>query len=117
MADFCEQCARDHAFEKGDFRNIGEPKDLPLKPGYGFAVICEGCGFVCVDEKGYCMGGPECMEEHHLRPRDETPVQAKAWQDRMRDRQRLTRDQRNAGQPPVRAEKVADDEADDMVDG
>jgi hypothetical protein len=107
MAEFCNQCAADHGFAAGDFKGIGNPADLPLKPGEGFPVICEGCGFVLVDNEGNCLGGAECMESHHERkstPDPKTPD----YQDRMRDRQRFTREQHRArdGTEPPRAEPL-----------
>ena len=66
MADFCNQCAEElFNADHGDFNeSCFNPKDLPLKPGEGFPVICEGCGFVLVDEKGNCLGGEGCLSKH-----------------------------------------------------
>ena len=36
--------------EESDYPDYGE-----LKPGYGWAVICEGCGFIRIDRKGNCI--------------------------------------------------------------
>lgn len=107
MAEFCNQCAKDLGFNEGDFKGVGDPKDLPLKPGEGFPVICEGCGFVLVDAEGNCLGGEECMESHHERttqPTDNDPT----YQDRMRTRQRNARDNqaRHDGQEPPRAQRL-----------
>lgn len=51
MADLCRQCSIDtFGFDSGDLANLG-----PLEPGTGHSVICEGCGFILVDESGNCI--------------------------------------------------------------
>ena len=52
MADFCNQCKEEMGFEPhSDYPDYG-----PLKPGYGWPVICEGCGFTAIDREGNCQG-------------------------------------------------------------
>jgi hypothetical protein len=46
MADFCRDCSIE-MFGK-DYRELA---DL-CKPGHMVQVICEGCGFIWVDENG-----------------------------------------------------------------
>lgn len=48
MADFCNQCAKDLGFPEGDL------KSAPGREGK-FAVLCEGCGWIVVDESGNCQ--------------------------------------------------------------
>ena len=61
MADFCNQCAKDLGFPKGDF--ISENPNEILKEGYGYAFLCEGCGPCLVNPKGDCID-PECFKNH-----------------------------------------------------
>jgi hypothetical protein len=52
MADFCNQCKEEMAFEPGsDYPDYG-----PLEPEHGWFVICEGCGFTLIDRAGNCLG-------------------------------------------------------------
>lgn len=58
MADFCRACSIEH-FGKdfGDFAGLRTPEGIaddrwPL-------VICEGCGFIQVDDAGNCIT-PDC---------------------------------------------------------
>lgn len=55
MADFCNQCAREIFGPgiSGDFTHFRV--EAPLPPGYGFAVLCEGCGPTYVDNQGSCI--------------------------------------------------------------
>lgn len=68
MADFCNQCAREHGLPEGDFRGVGEKTDV-LGYGEGFPVLCEGCGATYVDHAGNCIG-PRCQMNHTLNPDD-----------------------------------------------
>ena len=55
MADFCKQCSIDHFGEdSGDLANLGKPEET-LEPEEGYAVICEGCGYILVDKAGNCV--------------------------------------------------------------
>ena len=61
MADFCQQCSQEMFGE--DFKelaNMGD--DTPLKPGWGYQVLCEGCGPTLVDNDGKCIA--DC-DLHH----------------------------------------------------
>ena len=62
MADFCQQCSVEMFGE--DFKelaNLGD--DEPLKPGWGYQVLCEGCGPTLVDKEGKCIA--DYCELHH----------------------------------------------------
>jgi hypothetical protein len=54
MAEFCEQCAREH----------GGCTDFAGFPRLA-VVLCEGCGPTQVDEYGYCVS--EDCDRHHGR--------------------------------------------------
>lgn len=55
MADFCKLCSIElFGQDERDLANLN-PK-VTLGPGEGFAVICEGCGFVYVNHEGECLG-------------------------------------------------------------
>ncbi len=66
MADFCKQCSIEH-FGK-DFKELARPDYAPKltdedkEQGMGWAVLCEGCGFIIVDDDGKCID-PKC-EKH-----------------------------------------------------
>lgn len=62
MADFCKECNFDlFGRDESDFKGVGD-KTQTLKEGEGFPVICEGCGLICVDHMGICLG--ECCCDH-----------------------------------------------------
>jgi hypothetical protein len=103
MSELCNQCALAQGFVIGDFVGRGDARDLPLKPGAGYPVVCAGCGYVKVDEKGNCLGGNECTMEHHKLAAIPEPPTQPHFQDRMRHRQRVTREQHRRGQEPPRA--------------
>lgn len=53
MADFCNQCAK----EMGLWQGVSDYPDYGvLEEGYGWPVICEGCGFTRIDRYGNCIG-------------------------------------------------------------
>lgn len=53
MAEFCKQCSIDHFGEDfGDFKGIGGTDAKPLEEGYGYSVLCEGCGPILVNKEG-----------------------------------------------------------------
>ncbi len=61
MADFCKQCSMDMFGEDfGDMKGLGDGE--PLKPGWGYQVLCEDCGPTLVDEDGKCIA--DC-DKHH----------------------------------------------------
>ena len=63
MADFCKQCSVEIFGEDFmDLSNLGYPKKL--KPGQGWAVLCEHCGFTMVDDAGICIG--QCTYNHGI---------------------------------------------------
>ena len=65
MADFCKQCSMEHFGEDlKDLANLGSTPltKEELSNGIGFTVLCEGCGFIIVDNDGKCMD-PTC-EKH-----------------------------------------------------
>lgn len=58
MADFCFQCNVDHYFGPySDFDN------MERIPGFQYRTICEGCGVILVDAKGWCID-PLCTLHH-----------------------------------------------------
>lgn len=67
MADFCQECSID-MFGKdfGDLAHAGA-RDLTqeeLNKGEGWVVLCEGCGWITVDNEGKrinYLGEQECM--------------------------------------------------------
>lgn len=62
MADFCKQCSIENFGEDfGDLAGLGNGS--PLKPGEGWAVLCEGCGPTCVDDEGECIA-KNCLLKH-----------------------------------------------------
>jgi hypothetical protein len=55
MADFCKQCSTEILGEDlKDLANL-DPDGPPLKEGYGYNVLCEGCGPTLVDKEGNCI--------------------------------------------------------------
>jgi len=58
VADFCNQCAKDHYFEPGDLAGLG-----PLKEREAWQVICEGCGPTMVNNEGDCVSH-YCLKKH-----------------------------------------------------
>ncbi len=55
MADFCKQCSIE--IFKEDFKELA---DIAY-PNQQVGVICEGCGYVLVDEHGACVD-PNCSK-------------------------------------------------------
>ena len=52
MAEFCQACSIDLFNEDfGDFIWEGQP----CLPEEGWSVVCEGCGFILVDNDGRCI--------------------------------------------------------------
>jgi len=66
MADFCKQCSLE-IFTKdfGDLANLHPNK--VLKNGYGWTVICEGCGITIVNKAGECIS-PSCRKHGNDEP-------------------------------------------------
>lgn len=65
MADFCKQCSIELFGEDfGDLRGISPTKltkeDIDKKMGW--VALCEGCGFIIVNDEGTCIC-PKC-EKH-----------------------------------------------------
>lgn len=55
MADFCTQCSIELFGEDiGDLAHLGGDRK-PLEEGYGYGVICEGCGPTVVNDTGACV--------------------------------------------------------------
>lgn len=53
MADFCKQCSIDlFGVDNADLANLGGERKL--EPGMYWPAICEGCGFILVDDDGNC---------------------------------------------------------------
>ena len=62
MADFCKQCSIEMFGE--DFENLkGLGDGTELKPGYGWSVLCEGCGPIIVNDDGECID-KGCLKKH-----------------------------------------------------
>ena len=62
MADFCKQCSVEmFGQDYGDLANLNTE---PLLEGYGIPVICEGCGYILVNEKGECIS-KDCLRNGH----------------------------------------------------
>lgn len=54
MSDFCKQCSIEHFGEDlKELAGLGNGRVLP--DGDGWAVICEGCGYIVVNEEGECI--------------------------------------------------------------
>ncbi len=51
MSDYCKQCS-EYLFSEdfGDFKGLAG-EDL-LEDGWGYTVLCEGCGLILVDDDG-----------------------------------------------------------------
>ena len=64
MSEYCNQCAHELGFKRGELAGLARAEDLPLGEGFGLPVICEGCGYILVDNEGNCLGGEACMENH-----------------------------------------------------
>lgn len=61
MADFCRQCSLElFGKDNGDLAGLGEN---PLPAGFSYHVLCEGCGFVGVNDKGECCS-PRPVRNH-----------------------------------------------------
>lgn len=66
MADFCMQCSIEmFGRDTGDLAHL-RPDDEPLKEGYGYLVLCEGCGATMVNELGECIA-KDCLKKHGVR--------------------------------------------------
>ena len=64
MAEFCRQCTWElFGEDRSDLDHFGKGKP-PLEPGYGYPCICEGCGFILVDDNGSCIE-EACLEKGH----------------------------------------------------
>jgi hypothetical protein len=67
MADFCNQCKRELGLT--DPRDGNPESDYPdygaLSEGYGWSVICEGCGFTLINRKGDCLGNHSIEKIKH----------------------------------------------------
>jgi hypothetical protein len=73
MADFCRDCSLE-MFDK-DFRDLACLGDgSKLQPGMGWHCICEGCGFILVDDDGVCIDG-RCIRHGwaHIKYADTIP--------------------------------------------
>jgi hypothetical protein len=65
MADYCKQCGIDYLGEDcKDLKGLGDGK--PLEPGWGYQVLCEGCGPTLVDDDGKCIA--DCDRHHEVTP-------------------------------------------------
>jgi len=55
VADYCQQCSIELFGE--DHRELAGlgPEGQTLEPGYGWSVLCEGCGPTLVDDDGKCI--------------------------------------------------------------
>ena len=93
MAEFCRQCSISHGFPlHDDFAATLPEDDLgELEEGFGFPVLCEGCGPVIVDYLGQCIGGncegcplsqPEREADHNYpsKPHDKPQVIYRTWE-------------------------------------
>lgn len=84
MADLCFQCNIDLYFgPHSDFNHVHKPEDPPLPEGFGYLVLCEGCGPTIVDERGYCIAS-DCLSHHAAVPPERREVyrSAQRWVDR-----------------------------------
>ena len=62
MADFCKQCSLElFATDFHDLRGTGDGSKL--EDGYGWQVLCEGCGPTIVNDAGECIA-TNCLEKH-----------------------------------------------------
>lgn len=62
MADFCQQCSIEvFGEDTRDLAGLGD--GTPLREGYGWKAICEGCGFTIVDDAGKCIN-KHCLRNH-----------------------------------------------------
>ena len=61
MSDYCKQCSME-LFNKdnGELANLVTELDRVNK--HSAMVLCEGCGFTCVDHEGKCIGN--CTKDH-----------------------------------------------------
>jgi len=65
MAEFCRQCNWElWGEEPSDLDHFGQGKP-PLEEGYGYPAICEGCGFILVNDTGSCIT-KNCLKKGHL---------------------------------------------------
>lgn len=66
MADFCKQCSIEMFGEDGeDLKGISDrtlTKEEKEK-GLGWSAICEGCGFIIVNDEGECIT-ENCLKRH-----------------------------------------------------
>lgn len=67
MADFCAQCSKDMNYNASDINHGEDLASLVSKAqsnaGLFASVICEGCGPIIVDHKGYCKS-KNCTKLH-----------------------------------------------------
>ena len=69
MADFCKQCSEEIFGEDSrELADLGGKEKL--EPGYGWIVLCEGCGPTRVDDDGKCMCS-DCDKKHGRKAEDE----------------------------------------------
>jgi hypothetical protein len=62
MADFCKQCSIENFGEDfGDFKT-----SEPLEEGFGYWVLCEGCGAALVTQDGTCIS-EVCDKKHGVK--------------------------------------------------
>jgi len=70
MADFCKQCSIKLFGE--DCRDLAKGEDerklnhWEIVLGYGWSVLCEGCGFILVDDDGGCISF-NCIRKHNVK--------------------------------------------------
>ena len=65
MADFCMQCSLDIFGRDNKDLALTDVKE-PLKEGYGYPALCEGCGPTLTDEHGVCI--VNCIKHHDTPP-------------------------------------------------
>jgi hypothetical protein len=49
----------------GELAHLGQDDDV-LEPGWGYQVLCEGCGPTLVDDDGKCIA--DCDRHHEVTP-------------------------------------------------
>jgi len=70
MSDYCKQCSIEHFGE--DLRGLAGLGDgTPLEPEMGYRAICEGCGFILVDDDGNCVA-PYCKTHGKHKEQNDT---------------------------------------------
>ena len=55
MADFCKTCSEELFGKEVDNDFKGMITQEQIDDGYYMPVLCEGCGYICVDSEGYCI--------------------------------------------------------------